>query len=290
MLIRKWEKLPADMQTAQVRKYYEILRKKNVSLFFKRVSAIMLVILSPLFLILAIAIKIDSRGPVFYRQERVTQYGKRFRIFKFRSMVENADKGSQVTVDHDLRITRVGKLIRKCRLDEISQLIDVFRGTMTFVGTRPEVPKYVERYTPEMKATLLLPAGVTSLASIYYKDEAELLDGAEDTDKVYVDKILPAKMYYNLKAIERFGFWRDIKTMFMTVFAVLGKEYNGDYVPPEETASEVLLSAPTEINRTTEPPSAESPESAHNADTITENRAAEESPDFVANHQEDDPE
>lgn len=295
MLIRKWEKLPADMQTAQVRKYYEILRKKNVSLFFKRVfdvvvSAIMLVILSPLFLILAIAIKIDSRGPVFYRQERVTQYGKRFRIFKFRSMVENADKGSQVTVDHDLRITRVGKLIRKCRLDEISQLIDVFRGTMTFVGTRPEVPKYVERYTPEMKATLLLPAGVTSLASIYYKDEAELLDGAEDTDKVYVDKILPAKMYYNLKAIERFGFWRDIKTMFMTVFAVLGKEYNGDYVSPEETASEVLLSAPTESDRTTELPSAESPESAQNADTITENRDAEESPDFVANHQEKDPE
>lgn len=294
MLIRKWEKLPADMQTAQVRKYYEILRKKNVSLFFKRVfdvvvSAIMLVILSPLFLILAIAIKIDSRGPVFYRQERVTQYGKLFRIFKFRSMVENADKGSQVTVDHDLRITRVGKLIRKCRLDEISQLIDVFRGTMTFVGTRPEVPKYVERYTPEMKATLLLPAGVTSLASIYYKDEAELLDGAEDTDKVYVDKILPAKMYYNLKAIERFGFWRDIKTMFMTVFAVLGKEYNGDYVPPEETA-EGVISAPTESDRTTEPPSAESPESAQNADTVTENRDAEEFPDFVANHQENDPE
>lgn len=294
MLIRKWEKLPADMQTAQMRKYYEILRKKNVSLFFKRVfdvvvSAIMLVILSPLFLILAIAIKIDSRGPVFYRQERVTQYGKRFRIFKFRSMVENADKGSQVTVDHDLRITRVGKLIRKCRLDEISQLIDVFRGTMTFVGTRPEVPKYVERYTPEMKATLLLPAGVTSLASIYYKDEAELLDGAEDTDKVYVDKILPAKMYYNLKAIERFGFWRDIKTMFMTVFAVLGKEYNGDYVPPEETA-EGVVSAPTESDRTTEPLSAESPESAQNADTVTENRDAEESPDFVANHQENDPE
>ena len=294
MLIRKWEKLPADMQTAQMRKYYEILRKKNVSLFFKRVfdvvvSAIMLVILSPLFLILAIAIKIDSRGPVFYRQERVTQYGKRFRIFKFRSMVENADRGSQVTVDHDLRITRVGKLIRKCRLDEISQLIDVFRGTMTFVGTRPEVPKYVERYTPEMKATLLLPAGVTSLASIYYKDEAELLDGAEDTDKVYVDKILPAKMYYNLKAIERFGFWRDIKTMFMTVFAVLGKEYNGDYVPPEETA-EGVISAPTESDRTTELPSAESPESAQNADTVTENRDAEESPDFVANHQENDPE
>ena len=245
MLICKWEKLPREMQTDEVRKYYDILRKKNFSLFWKRVfdifvSALMLIVLSPLFLVLAIAIKIDSKGPVFYRQERVTQYGKRFRIFKFRSMVVDADKGSQVTVDQDSRITRMGRLIRKCRLDEVSQLIDDFRGTMTFVGTRPEVPKYVAEYMPEMTATLLLPAGVTSLASIYYKDEAELLNGAEDTDKVYIEKILPAKMYYNLKAIGRFGFWRDIKTIFMTVFAVLGKEYKGDYVEPtrETTAVE----------------------------------------------------
>ncbi len=245
MLICKWEKLPPEMQTDEVRKYYDILRKKNFSLFWKRVfdifvSALMLVILSPLFLILAVAVKIDSKGPVFYRQERVTQYGKHFKMFKFRSMVVNADKGSQVTVDQDSRITRMGRLIRKCRLDEVSQLIDVFRGTMTFVGTRPEVPKYVAGYTPEMMATLLMPAGVTSLASIYYKDEAELLNGAEATDKVYIEKILPAKMYYNLKAIEKFGFWRDIKTMFMTVFAVLGKEYKGDYVEPkiETTAVE----------------------------------------------------
>ena len=241
MLVKKWEKLPPEMQIDEVRPYYDILRKKNFSLFFKRlfdifVSFIMLACLSPLFLILAIAIKIDSKGPVFYRQERVTQYGKRFRIFKFRSMVVDADKGSLVTVDNDSRITKVGKFIRKCRLDEICQLIDVFRGTMTFVGTRPEVPKYVSRYTPEMTATLLLPAGVTSLASIYYKDEAELLNSAEDTDKVYIEKILPAKMYYNLKAIEEFGFWRDIKTMFMTVFAVLGKEYKGDYVEPTDDA------------------------------------------------------
>lgn len=239
MRLVKWEKLPADMQTEEVREYYDVLRKKRFSLFWKRifdifVSAIMLIILSPLFLILAIAIKTDSKGPVFYRQERVTQYGKPFRIFKFRSMVQNADKGSQVTVDHDSRVTKVGKFIRKCRLDEICQLIDIFRGTMTFVGTRPEVPKYVNEYTPEMKATLLLPAGVTSLASIYYKDEAELLSGAEDTDKTYVEKILPAKMYYNLKEIKNYGFWRDIKTMFMTVFAVLGKNYEGDYVATED--------------------------------------------------------
>lgn len=245
MLICKWEKLPREMQTDEVRKYYDILRKKNFSLFWKRVfdifvSALMLIVLSPLFLVLAIAIKIDSKGPVFYRQERVTQYGKHFRIFKFRSMIVNADKGSQVTVDQDSRVTKVGRFIRKCRLDEVCQLIDIFRGTMTFVGTRPEVPKYVSEYTPEMMATLLLPAGVTSLASIYYKDEADLLNGAEDTDKVYIEKILPAKMYYNLKAIEKFGFWRDIKTMFMTVFAVCGKEYKGDYVEPtsETTAVE----------------------------------------------------
>ena len=245
MRLIKFEKLPAIMQTIEVRKYYDILRKKNFSLFFKRifdifVSSLMLIVLSPLFLILAIAIKIDSKGPVFYRQERVTQYGKHFRIFKFRSMVVNADKGSQVTVDHDSRVTKVGRFIRKCRLDEVCQLIDIFRGTMTFVGTRPEVPKYVSEYSPEMMATLLLPAGVTSLASIYYKDEAELLNVAEDTDKVYVEKILSAKMYYNLKAIEKFGFWRDIKTMFMTVFAVLGKEYKGDYIEPtsETTAVE----------------------------------------------------
>jgi lipopolysaccharide/colanic/teichoic acid biosynthesis glycosyltransferase len=231
MILKKWEGLPEQLRTDAVRPYYEILKKKQGSLIAKRlldivVSACMLLIASPVFLILAIAIKLDSPGPVFYRQERVTQYGKTFRIFKFRTMVSNADKiGTQVTVGNDSRITRVGKLIRKCRLDEVSQLIDVFRGTMTFVGTRPEVPKYVAAYTPEMMASLLLPAGVTSLASIMYKDEDQLLSGAEDVDKTYIEDVLPGKMRYNLKAIETFGFWSDIKLMFMTVFAVLGKEY-----------------------------------------------------------------
>ena len=238
MKIVKWEKLPAEMQTEEVRRYYDVLKKKKCSLFCKRVfdilvSLFLLILLSPVFLILAIAIKIDSKGPVFYRQVRVTQYNKKFRIFKFRSMVQNADRGSQVTVSGDARVTRVGKVVRKCRLDELSQLIDVLRGKMTFVGTRPEVPKYTEQYTPEMMATLLLPAGITSLASIYYKDEAELLDAAEDTDRVYVEQVLPAKMYYNLKAIETFSFWGDIKVMFMTAFAMLGKEYKGDYVAPQ---------------------------------------------------------
>jgi len=248
MMLIKWEKLPEEMQTDEVRKYYDILKKKKVSLFFKRVfdivvSLFLLLLLSPIFLILAIAIKIDSKGPVFYRQKRITQYGKEFRIFKFRSMVQDADKGSLVTVQGDARVTRVGKVVRKCRLDEISQLIDVLRGKMTFVGTRPEVKKYVDQYTPEMMATLLLPAGVTSLASIYYKDEAELLDEAEDTDRVYVEDVLPAKMKYNLKAIEKFGFWSDIKVMFMTVFAVLGKEYkaDGDGETKDETQREENL-------------------------------------------------
>lgn len=230
MLLCKWEQLPQELQIPEVRTYYDILKKKQGSLLLKRcfdivVSAVMLLLVSPIFLVLAIAIKLDSPGPVFFRQVRVTQYGKRFRIFKFRSMVQNADKGSQVTVGADSRITRVGKFIRKSRLDEVCQLIDILRGTMTFVGTRPEVPKYVECYTPEMMATLLLPAGVTSEASIFYKDEDKLLDGAEDVDAVYTGKVLPGKMHYNLKAIKSFSFWRDIKIMFMTVFAVLGIEY-----------------------------------------------------------------
>ena len=232
MMLKKWESLPEEMKIPEIRPYYDVLKKKGFSLFLKRVfdvvvSLLMLLLLSPVFLVLAIAIKIDSNGPVFYRQTRVTQYGKRFRIFKFRTMVQNADKiGAQVTVNNDARITRVGKLIRRCRLDEICQLIDVLRGTMTFVGTRPEVEKYVERYTPEMLATLLLPAGITSEASIFYKDEDRLLEGALDVDETYVNEVLPGKMHYNLKAIKEFGFWRDIKIMFMTVFAVLGKEYD----------------------------------------------------------------
>lgn len=241
MMLKKWESLPREFQTEAVRPYYDSLRKKQCSLLLKRVfdivvSALMLVILSPVFLVLAIAIKLDSPGPVFYRQIRVTQYGKRFRIFKFRSMVSNADKiGTQVTVGNDSRITRVGKVIRKCRLDEICQLIDIFRGTMTFVGTRPEVPKYVQAYTPEMLATLLLPAGVTSEASILYKDEERLLNGAEDVDAAYIHDVLPGKMRYNLKAILEFSFWSDIRTMFRTLFAVLGKDCTDPTCPTGKT-------------------------------------------------------
>jgi len=229
--MRKWEDLPKELQLEEVRPYYDILKKKEVGLFFKRVfdivvSLLMLIILSPIFLILAIAIKVDSKGPVFYRQTRVTQYCKEFKIHKFRSMCDGADKkGTLVTVSGDSRVTKVGKFIRKCRLDEVSQLIDVLQGNMSFVGTRPEVPKYVAAYTPEMMATLLLPAGITSEASIRYKDEDRLLDVAEDVDRVYIEEVLPAKMKWNLESIERFKFFREILTMIRTVFAVLGKDY-----------------------------------------------------------------
>lgn len=222
-----WEKLPPQMQTEAVKPYYEILQKKQISLIFKRsfdivVSLIMLLILSPVFLVLAIAIKLDSKGPVFYRQVRVTQYGKEFRIFKFRTMVNNADKiGSQVTVGGDNRITRVGKVIRECRLDEIGQLLNILGGSMTFVGTRPEVPKYVEKYTSEMWATLLLPAGVTSEASIRYKDEAALLDAAEDVDATYIQDVLPGKMKYNLLELKKFRLSHDFYIMWDTIVTVL---------------------------------------------------------------------
>lgn len=223
--MRKWDCLPETMKSREVKVYYDLLQKKCISLFLKRffdvfVSAALLILLAPLFLIIAVAIKLDSPGPVFYRQVRVTRYGKNFRIFKFRTMVTGADKGSLLTVAKDSRVTRVGRILRKYKIDELSQLIDVFRGTMSFVGTRPEVPKYVEKYTPEMMATLLLPAGITSEASVYYKDENELLDDSENPEEVYVNRILPDKMQYNLNAIKNFSFFNEIIIMIKTVSAV----------------------------------------------------------------------
>lgn len=225
--MKKWDALPDDMRNEAVRKYYDILQRRKGSLVIKRifdiiVSGVLVLLLIPVFLILGIMIKLDSPGPVMFRQVRVTTYGKRFRIFKFRTMVNNADKiGTQVTTKGDARVTRVGKLLRGCRLDELPQLFNILCGDMTLVGTRPEVEKYVAQYTDEMKATLLLPAGVTSKASICYKDEERLLESADDADRVYVETILPEKMKYNLQAIEEFSFWQDIKTMFETVVAVL---------------------------------------------------------------------
>ena len=231
MRLRKWEDLPAFMQCEEVREYYDILAKKKGTLVLKRVfdvvvAVIMLIILAIPMLIIAAMIKVDSPGPVFYRQERVTTYGKRFRIHKFRTMVNNADKiGSAVTVGGDARITKVGNRLRNLRIDEIPQLIDVLTGNMSFVGTRPEATKYVEKYTNEMNATLLLPAGITSEASIRYKDEAELLDAADDVDRVYVEDVLPGKMRYNLQSIREFSFLGEVATMFRTFFAICGKDY-----------------------------------------------------------------
>lgn len=227
MFLKKWDELPEFMKNDNVRKYYDILNHKRFSLLLKRIfdiimSFLLCIILSPVLLIVSIWIKIDSPGPVFYRQERVTQYGRTFRIFKFRTMVVNADQiGSLVTTQNDSRITRVGEKIRKCRLDEIPQLFNILTGDMSFVGTRPEVKKYVDQYTDEMKATLLLPAGVTSLASINYKDEDEIIsrfvDENHTIDQVYVNKVLPDKMKYNLEYLNSFSMGKDIGLCVKTI-------------------------------------------------------------------------
>lgn len=230
MLLKKWEMLPEEFKNEEIKKYYGKLHKKKLGLISKRAfdiffSVLLFILFFPIFLIFSIWIKIDSKGPVFYRQERITQYGKKFRIFKFRTMVQNADKiGSLVTTKDDNRITKVGEKIRKYRIDEIPQLINVLIGDMSFVGTRPEVEKYVNAYTDEMKATLLMPAGITSIASIEFKDEDEILDKkaaeGKSVDEAYVQDVLPEKMKMNLEYIENFSFLEDIKICFKTVFKV----------------------------------------------------------------------
>ena len=231
--MREWDDLPEYMKTPEVRPYWEILNRKRGELFLKRVfdctvAFLLLSILAIPMLVIAVLIKLDSPGSVFYRQERVTAYGTRFRIHKFRTMVSDADKiGSSVTVDKDRRITRIGSKLRNLRLDELPQLFDILEGTMSLVGTRPESLKYVEQYQPEYYATLLMPAGVTSEASIRYKKEGELFDITDNIDRVYVEQVLPEKMKWNLESIRRFRFLREIVTLFRTVFAVLGKDYNG---------------------------------------------------------------
>jgi len=227
MGILKWDELPEFMRCEEVKAYYDILIKKRYALGVKRVfdvivSGLLLILFAVPMLIVAISIKVDSSGPVFYRQERVTAYGKVFKIHKFRTMVNGADKmGAAVTVSGDARVTKVGKKIRDLRIDEIPQLIDVFTGNMSFVGARPEVTKYVKEYTKEMCATLLLPAGITSEASIKYKDEAMLLDKAGDAERVYVEEILPEKMKYNLQSIRDFSLITDVLILCRTVLAVL---------------------------------------------------------------------
>ncbi|HFU4452481.1 TPA: sugar transferase [Streptococcus suis] len=211
--------------------YFEKIESRKLELFFKYatdklIALFLLVLLSPIIVALSIWIKLDSKGPVFYRQERVTRYGRIFRIFKFRTMVTDADKfGSLVTVGQDNRITKVGHIIRKYRLDEVPQLFNVLTGDMSFVGVRPEVQKYVNQYTDEMLATLLLPAGITSPASIAYKDEDIVLEEycsqGYSPDEAYVQKVLPEKMKYNLEYIRNFGIISDFKVMIDTVLKVI---------------------------------------------------------------------
>ena len=225
--MKKWNELPKVMQNDKVKYYYDILQEHEKELKFKRAfdiicSLIMIIILSPVLIVLSVMIKLDSKGPVLFKQVRVTTYGRKFKIWKFRTMVNNADKlGTQVTTKGDARITRMGHLLRKIRLDELPQLFNVLKGDMTFVGTRPEVTKYTAHYTEEMMATFLMPAGVTSRTSIEYKDEEKLLENAENADEVYINEVLPAKMVYNLREIEKFSFLRDISTMIKTVIAVI---------------------------------------------------------------------
>lgn len=233
-MLRRWEALPDELRRPEVRPYYDILMKKRGSLFLKRlfdygVGFCLLLLTAIPMAIIALLVKLDSPGPVFYRQERVTTYGKRFRIHKFRTMVNDADKiGTAVTVGNDSRITKLGAKLRGCRLDELPQVFDLISGNMSFVGTRPEAVKYVEQYKAEYYATLLLPAGITSEACIHYKDEATLLEAADDADRVYMEQILPDKMKYNLESIAGFSFWGEIATMIRTVLAVLGKDYSDD--------------------------------------------------------------
>ena len=221
--MKAFDKLPEEFQNDEVRRYYDILSKKQASVIFKRafdlfVSVILLIFLIIPIAVIAIAVKCDSKGPVMFRQERVTKYGRRFKIFKFRTMVVNAESlGTMVTTDSDSRVTRIGRKLRKYRLDELPQVFNVLSGSMTVVGTRPEVPKYVDMYEDKYYATLLLPAGITSLASIMYKDEEKLLASTEDADKVYVETILPEKMKYNLEYTGHFSFGSDVKLMFKTV-------------------------------------------------------------------------
>lgn len=231
-MLKQWEELPEFMRVPEVKTYYDILKKKQFSLFLKRIfdfatALILLIILAIPMAMIAVWIKLDSEGPVFYRQERVTTYGKHFRIHKFRTMVNNADKiGTAVTVNGDARITKVGQKLRDLRLDELPQVFDVLEGTMSFVGTRPEAVKYVKQYRPDYFATLLMPAGITSEAAIRYKDEAKLLDAADNVDKVYIEQVLPEKMKWNLESIKHFTFFGDVVVMCLTVIAVLGKEAN----------------------------------------------------------------
>ena len=227
---KRWDRLPEFMQIDEVRPYWESLDRKKKQIAIKRIADIVLaggliVPMSVPMAIISLLIKMDSDGPVFFRQERVTAYGKRFRIHKFRTMTADAEEsGSSVTSGSDERITAIGAVLRKYKLDEIPQVLDVLRGDMSFVGTRPEVVRYVEKYELEYYATLLMPAGITSDASIRYMDEDVLLDSSDDVERCYIDKILPEKMRINLRSLSDFSLAADARTLLATIQAVVKRD------------------------------------------------------------------
>ena len=191
-------------------------------LFDITASGLGLLVLSPLFLILAVWIKLDSPGPVFYRQVRVGRGNKDFRLFKFRSMRVGSDKKGLITVGgHDPRVTRSGYYIRKYKLDELPQLINVFIGDMSLVGPRPEVRKYVDLYTPEQLRVLDVRPGITDMASIRYRNENELLEQAADPEQYYRDVVMQDKLRINLEYVADHSFIKDLKIIFMTFKAVV---------------------------------------------------------------------
>lgn len=216
-----------DLKSDEVNRHSELLKKKSIQLAFKRffdliMSIILIILTSPVLIFIGLCIKLDDRGPIFFKQTRITRYGKKFNILKFRTMVRDAEKlGSQVTINNDPRITKIGEKIRRVRLDELPQLFNIVMGDMSFVGTRPEVSKYVDCYTSEMKTTLLLRAGVTSMASIEFKDESILLSNSKNPDSTYIEEVLPQKMKINIKEIEDFSLIRDLKILCLTIVKVI---------------------------------------------------------------------
>ena len=215
------------MKNEYTLRYWQVLEKRRISLAAKRLfdvaaSAVILLVLSPLLLLLALAVKLDSPGPGFYRQVRGGRYGRDFRIFKFRTMVQDADRiGPPLTMGEDARVTRVGRVIRRFRLDEFSQLLNVLGGSMSLVGPRPEVRRYVDAYTGEYLATLLIRPGVTAPSSIAFKDEDKILRSGGAPERVYLEKLLPPKKELNLKYMEKISLFGDIKILFQTVAAVI---------------------------------------------------------------------
>lgn len=196
-----------------------MILKRIFDVFF---SIFGLIFFSPIFLIIAILIKLDSSGEVFFRQIRITKDEKKFEIYKFRTMKKDTEGSQQITIGEDNRITKIGGLLRKTKLDELPQLINILKGEMSFVGPRPEVPKYVAYYTEEQKEILKVRAGITDYASIYFSNENEILGRQENPEEYYIEKIMPYKIELNKKYIEKMNVFTDIKIIIWTILKIVG--------------------------------------------------------------------